>query len=104
MKIKTIDVNVKVWHDRVDENYYFAGTVTINCGMKTEKECNIPMNWGGGGDFYIQRAGEILNDNKVIADRADAKYLWLYCRDNKIILRTNKQENCKKRELKEYNN
>jgi len=37
MKIKTIDVNVKEWFDKVNGNSYFAGTVSLNFGMKTQK-------------------------------------------------------------------
>ena len=36
MKVKTIDVQVKEWFDKVNGNSYFAGIITINFGMKND--------------------------------------------------------------------
>ena len=32
--IKTIDVNCKEWFDKLNGNSYFAGTISINYGLK----------------------------------------------------------------------
>lgn len=37
-KIKTIDVTALEWFDKANGNSYFAGTVTINFGMKSQRE------------------------------------------------------------------
>ena len=102
MKIKTIDVNALEWFDKINGNSYFAGTVTVNYGTKTEKSFNMPYQYGYG-DMYKQIAMETLVNESVIKVE---KYpyggyppLWQYCSDNGIILRTVKHENCKKREL-----
>jgi len=100
-KIKTIDVNCKEWFDRLNGNSYFAGSVTINFGMKTHKVYNMPFQYGYGSQ-YEHEAGYTLNRAKVIKlDEYTA--LWRYCNDNKIILRCNIQTGCKKKELMYYN-
>jgi len=99
-KIKTIDVNVKEWFDKVNGNSYFAGVATINYGMKSEREYKMPYQYGYG-DHYKDMALVLLKQEKEIP--IDAKpALWSYCQDNNIILRASKQENCKKRDLKSF--
>jgi hypothetical protein len=99
-KIKTIDINCLEWFDKLNGNSYFAGTVTINFGMKNEKRLNIPFNYGYGSQ-YIQEAKEILQKNKNINPDKFTE-LWKYCQDNDIVLRTSLKENCKKRELMQF--
>jgi len=98
MKIKTIDIHALEWFDKTYGNSYFAATVTINYGMKNEKRIVLPFQYGYG-DKYKDSALKALIDAKYIqAD--DRTVLWRYCEDHKIILRTSKQEGCKKRDLK----
>lgn len=97
MKIKTIDINGLEWFDKINGNSYFAGAITINYGMKNGKEIAMPFQYGYG-DAYIQEAGNLLAKFIKIPQK-ELYSLWRYCNDNKIILRTNKIENCKKREL-----
>ena len=98
MKIKTIDINGLEWFDKINGNSYFAGTITVNLGMKSEKIFNMPYQ-GGYDSQYIYEGFYVLHKAKVInIDRQRFSY-WQYCRDNNIILRTNKHENCLKREL-----
>ena len=95
--MKTIDINALEWFDRVNGNSYFAGNVTVNFGMEDERTYRMPFQYGYG-DHYITVAGYLLNnmgDIKLPENMA----LWRYCKDNGIILRTYKRENCKKREL-----
>lgn len=96
-KIKTIDVNALEWFDKVNGNSYFAGTVTVNYQMKTEKRFIMPFQYGYG-DQYRHEAFETLKRANLIPK--EEKSFWQYCDKNKIIVRYSKQENCKQRELK----
>lgn len=93
--IKTIDVNAKEWFDKVNGNSYFSGTITIDYGMKTEKTFKMPFQYGYG-DHYKDVAKTLLFERGYFKEN---DILWRLCRENNIILRTNKKENCLKREL-----
>ena len=97
MKVKTIDINAFEWFDRVNGNSYFAGKVTVNFGLPTVKEFVMPFQYGYG-DHYKDIALKTLQKNNLLTD---INHLW-QCHDKGIILRTNKLENCKKRDLKEF--
>jgi hypothetical protein len=99
--IKTIDINALNWFDKVNGNSYFAGKVTLNYGLPDKKSFKMPFQYGYG-DHYIDVAGELLQRESLVNLKTGGKYnirLWQYCRDNNIILRTTKHENCKKKEL-----
>jgi len=95
MKIKTIDINAKEWFDKINGNSYFSGEIVLNFGMKTEKTLFMPFQYGYG-DHYQEMAFELLQTFLNIEYKG---VLWRYCKENKIILRANKQENCLKRDL-----
>ncbi len=97
MKIKTIDINALEWLDKVNGNSYFAGTVIVNYQMKTEKRFIMPFQYGYGS-HYETMAGKLLQDKGIIS-MGDRSQLWQYCQDKGIILRSNKQINCRKRDL-----
>lgn len=102
MKIKTIDINAKEWFDRINGNSYFSAIITLNFGMKSEKNIQIPFEYG-----YSEHYIDVSNQKLIELDYINTKRnkngsytpLWQYTRDNDIILRTNKKENCLKREL-----
>jgi hypothetical protein len=102
MKINTIDVNAKEWFDKVNGNSYFSAKVTINYGTEQVKEFDLPFQYGYG-DHYIDMVNQLLIKEGLVNskrhDNGSYPALWQYCRENKIILRTNKQENCRKRDL-----
>ena len=99
MKVKTIDIDAKEWFDRINGNSYFSATVTVNFGMKNAKSYKLLFQYGYG-EQYIQAAKEVLTEQGLINPTSiPFTPLWQYCRDNNIILRTHKQENCLKREL-----
>ena len=103
MKIKTIDVNALNWFDKINGNSYFAGTVTINYGMKLEKTYKMPFQYGYG-DQYKHEAIKTLSENKILTDvkyytSGGCESLHGYCNDHNIILRTSKTD-AKKAELK----
>ena len=102
MKIKTIDITALEWFDRINGNSYFSTTITLNYGMKDQKEIDMPFQYGYG-DHYIDKANqELVKQGYREGQRHEnGSYpaLWRYCKENNIILRTTKHVNCKKREL-----
>lgn len=98
MKIKTIDINAKEWFDKINGNSYFSGDITLNYGTKTQKDLKMSFQYGYG-DHYIQQAYSLLVKTGYILESDSNISLSRYCRDKNIILRTSKQENCKKRDL-----
>lgn len=92
--IKTIDINANEWFDRAAGNSYFSGTVTINYGMPSEISFKMPFQYGYG-DSYKDAAFKLLKENGLLKE---IDRIW-EVRDKKIILRANKVENCKKRDL-----
>jgi hypothetical protein len=100
MKTKTIDVNCLEWFDKINGNSYFAGTVTVNYGMKTEQTFKMPFQYGYGDQFRYE-AWNVLKKNKVIKMPENTS-MWEYCQSNKIIERYNIQKNCLKKELMYY--
>lgn len=102
MIIQTIDINASEWFDKVNGNSYFSAVVTINYGTASQIDIDMPFQYGYG-DHYIDMANqELIKLGYINTKRAhNGSYnpLWRLCKDNNIILRTNKKENCKKREL-----
>lgn len=98
MKIKTIDIQAKEWFDKINGNSYFSAVITLNFGMKDATEHVLPFQYGYGAHF-IHCAYEYLIKKGLIKNSLNSQTLSVYCRDNKIILRTSKKENCLKREL-----
>lgn len=100
--MKTIDINAKEWFDKINGNSYFSAVITLDYGMPTVKEYVMPFQYGYGY-HYVDMANSYLVDNKIISGErnSNGSYtpLWQYCLDNNIVLRTNKKENCLKREL-----
>jgi hypothetical protein len=106
IKIKTIDITALEWFDKVNGNSYFAGSVTVNYGMPNAKTVNMVFQYGYG-DHYKDMAFKELETAGIVKDRehannGSAEALWKYCDRKKIILRTTKHENCKKRELMQF--
>jgi hypothetical protein len=104
--IKTIDINAKEWFDKVNGNSYFAGTITLNYGMKSGETFLMPFQYGYGSSFEQEAKATLTQFNKISG--AWSQPLSMYCRENKILYRSSIIENCKKKELKEietiYNN
>jgi hypothetical protein len=95
--MKTIDIDAKEWYDRVNGNSYFAGTVTLNYDLK-DKETFLMWFQYGYGMQYEQEAKAILTQfNKISPNYRQS--LRAYCQENNIILRSNLQRKCNKKEL-----
>lgn len=102
--IQTIDIQAYSWFDKVNGNSYFSAVVTINCGLNTEKTIKLPFQYGYG-DHYRYEAFKALQDNNLIHgvkkyDNGSDEGLYNFCQRNKITVRSSKQENCKKADLK----
>lgn len=101
--LKTIDIQAYEWFDKVYGNSYFAAIVTTNFGLSDQKQIKLPLQYGYG-DHYIDMAKMELHEQGFINlekyGNGSMESLWSYCRDNGIILRTSKQKNCLKRDLK----
>jgi hypothetical protein len=93
LQVNTIDINAKEWFDRVNGNSYFAGYVTINYGQPDSKKIILSFQYGYG-DSYIYAGIKALNELGHITATHTAEL-----RDHGIILRSNIQKGCKKREL-----
>lgn len=102
MEIKAIDVNAKEWFDKVNGNSYFSGVIWLNYGTKKQSFLKMPFQYGYGNHYVDMACQQLAKGGFIKLTRNEnGSYtpLWQYCKANKIILRTNKQENCKKRDL-----
>ena len=96
--LKTIDVNAFEWFDKVNGNSYFSAIMTLNYSLKDEEIIKLPFQYGYGSHYEEMALEEILYFFKL--DKKLYSSLWRFCEENNIILRTNKTENCLKRDLK----
>lgn len=93
MKILTLDINAKEWFDKINGNSYFSADIVVNYGMKDYLNIKLPFQYGYG-DHYQYMAIEELQKQGL----TDKKYLHDLINDG-IIVRTNKQRNCRKKDL-----
>ena len=90
MKVKTIDINAKLWRDRPG-NTYFSSEIIINYGLKNTKVLNIYSQYGYG-DHYLYESFDLLKKEGVLPSYETGNSdFWVYCKDNNIILREHKQ-------------
>jgi hypothetical protein len=92
--MKTIDINAKEWFDKVNGNSYFSARVTIDHGMENEQSFILPFQYGYG-DAYVYEALNELKQKGLLNDVSLNSI-----RDAGIIVRSNIQRGCLKRELK----
>jgi hypothetical protein len=95
-KVETIDIIAKEWFDKVNGNSYFSATVTVNFGTDTEKTILVPFT-GGYGESYVYEGMKQLKQGGYCTEYSGCPSRW--CRENGILLRTYKTENCKKRDV-----
>ena len=94
MKILTLDINAKEWFDKVYGNSYFSAEIVINYGMNDSHTIKLPFQYGYGDHYQFMAIKELQKQGFT-----DKKYLH-DLRDDGIIVRTNMQRNCRKRDLK----
>lgn len=94
--MKTIDIQAREWFDKTYGNSYFSAIVTIDYGMETEQEIKLPFQYGYG-DYYKEAAFKALKK----AGFLDCGELdrWTWCKENGVILRSNIERNCLKRDV-----
>lgn len=96
-EIKTIDITTLVWFDKTYGNSYFAQTITLNYGLENVENYKNPFQYGYSSFDY--EALDFLS-KKVFDNEFSKPYdFFKFCDNNKIIIRHNKHNNCKKREL-----
>lgn len=103
MKIKTIDVKALTWFDRVNGNSYFSARVIVNYGTKSALTLRIPFQYGYGSQ-YEQEAFTALASFFCWPVNTSKVMLWKYCKECGIILRSNNQEGCLKKDVKYWGN
>jgi hypothetical protein len=96
IQVNSIDIIAKQWFDKVNGNSYFAGYVTINYGQPDSEKIILPFQYGYG-DSYIYAGIKALNEAGHITATHTAAL-----RDLGIILRSNIQRGCKKRDLMQF--
>jgi len=52
-QLKTIDINAKEWHDKINGNSYFSSDVILNYGMNSQETIKVPFQYGYGDHFTI---------------------------------------------------
>ncbi len=96
IQVKTIDIQAKEWFDKVNGNSYFSGVITVNFGMPDERTFKMPFQYGYG-EQYLQEAKALLFCIGYIHTKSSHEL-----REQGIILRASKKENCKKADVKAY--
>ena len=90
---ETIHCYGRKWWDKINGNSYFSAEIVLNYGQPNAQTIVLPFQYGYGDAYIYTALRELKERGHITADNtADL-------RDSGIILRTNKQKNCKKREL-----
>ena len=99
-QLKTIDINAKEWHDKINGNSYFSSDVILNYGMNSQETIKVPFQYGYGDHYIYQSLREIQKlfpKSKWYRENFLCKY---QIQDEyKIIIRNSIKTNCLKREL-----
>ena len=99
-QLKTIDINVKEWHDKINGNSYFSSDVILNYGMNSQETIKVPFQYGYGDHYIYQSLREIQKlfpKSKWYKENLLGKY---QIQDEyKIIIRNSIKTNCLKKEL-----
>ncbi|HEY6435228.1 MAG TPA: hypothetical protein VIY47_01445 [Ignavibacteriaceae bacterium] len=101
MEIKTIDIDTNEWFDRLNGNSYFSSVITLNFGMDDVKLIYLGFQYGYGS-HYLTESVKALVKYGFIKPEFESRGITHYCRENGIILRHAKYENCLKRELVKF--
>ena len=99
-KLKTIDINAKEWHDKINGNSYFSSDVILNYGMNSQETIKVPFQYGYGDHYIYQSLREIQKlfpKSKWYKENLLGKYQIQ--KEYKIIIRNSIKTNCLKREL-----
>lgn len=94
--IKTIDIQAREWFDKTYGNSYFSAIVTLDYGMESVRQIKIHFTYGYG-DYYKEAAFNALKKEGIISTELFS--LWRWCEENGVILRSNIERNCLKRDV-----
>ena len=99
-QLKSIDINAKEWHDKINGNSYFSSDVILNYGMNSQETIKVPFQYGYGDHYIYQSLREIQQlfpKSKWYRENLLGKY---QIQDEyKIIIRNSIKTNCLKKEL-----
>ena len=102
-QLKTIDINAKEWHDKINGNSYFSSDVILNYGMNSQETIKVPFQYGYGDHYLYQSLREIQKlfpKSKWYRENLLGKY---QIQDEyKIIIRNSIKTNCLKKELTKW--
>jgi len=96
--MQTLDIQAKEWFNKVNGNSYHSSVVTIDFGMPTEQTILVPFQYGYGS-MYEQTAKKALATH-FNQHKDDFQFCKL--REKGVIIRSNIQHKCKKREVKSW--
>ncbi len=99
-QLKTIDINAKEWHDKINGNSYFSSDVILNYGMHNEETIKVPFQYGYGEHYVYQSLREIQKlfpKSKWYRENLLGKYQIQ--NQYNIIIRNFIKTNCLKKEL-----
>lgn len=96
--LHTIDITAKQWFDKVNGNSYFSAIATVNFGTPEAIEIKIPFQYGYGSQ-YEYTAFKALQDAKIIPTQDTMLHPSRFCQEYGIILRSNIETKCKKKDV-----
>lgn len=94
-EIKTLDFSAKEWLDKVNGNSYFSAKICVNFGLDNEQNFFLPRQYGYGETYKDECFKKVCEAYNI---ETKERY-FNFCRNNDIVLRYNKRENCHKRDL-----
>lgn len=98
-EIKTIDLQVKEWFDKINGNSYYAAIITINFNRKNEKTIKMAFRYGYGNHSEYEAFQAIKKELNCFKKYKDNdSFLRVYKAEN-IDYYYTKEENCLKSEL-----
>ena len=95
--MKTINIQAKEWFDKVNGNSYFAGTVTLDEGLKTKEVFLMPVQYGYGNQYKHEATSILTEFNKISLPYFTS--LNLFCENNNIEIESSIEQVGKRRDL-----
>lgn len=106
MAMKTIDISANEWFDKINGNSYFSAVLTLDFGTPNTINIYLGFQYGYGEQYVTEAMAQLVEKGFI---KGVERYksgglpsLWSWCEENKVILRKQKFEGCKKRELIKY--
>lgn len=93
MKVKTIDIQAKEWFDKINGNSYFSAVITLNFGLKNQKQFKLPFQYGYSESYKDKAIDLLKNEGLINTDRAFELY------EQGIVLRSKIQTKCLKKDV-----